>query len=77
MYMLCMLYILHVYIHIVDMRTVYIYMVIHTMCNHFDGGMVSMLASRVVDCEYRCQTKDYEIGICCFFVKMEVLRWEC
>ena len=37
--------------HIIDMHTVYIYTVIHTMCNNFDGGMVSMLVSRVVDCE--------------------------
>jgi hypothetical protein len=36
--------------------------------------MVSVLASSVVDCEFEPrsgQTKDYEIGICCFSAKHE------
>ena len=39
--------------------------------------MVSMLASSVVDRGYKPrsgQTKDYEIGICCFSAKYAALR---
>ena len=39
--------------------------------------MISVLASSVVDRGFRprlCQTKDYEIGICCFSTKHTVLR---
>jgi hypothetical protein len=38
--------------------------------NRVDGVMVSMLATIVVDPELTPssgQTKDYEIGICCFY----------
>ena len=44
----------------------------------FIGGvMVSVLASSVVDREFEPrfgQTKDYEIGICCFSAKHRALR---
>ena len=39
--------------------------------------MGSVLASSVVDCEFEpqsYQTKDYKIGICCFFAKHAALR---
>ena len=39
--------------------------------------MVSMLASTVVDCGFKPrsgQTKNYEIGICCFAAKNAALR---
>jgi hypothetical protein len=39
--------------------------------------MVSMLASSVVNRRFEpwsCQTKDYEIGICCFSAKHSALR---
>jgi hypothetical protein len=39
--------------------------------------MVSMLASSEVDCGFEPwsgQTKDYKIGICCFFAKYAALR---
>ena len=39
--------------------------------------MVSVLASSVIDCGYElrpCQTKEYTIGICCFFAKNAALR---
>jgi hypothetical protein len=45
--------------------------------NHIDGVIVSVLASSVVDCGFEpCsgQTKDYEIGICCFTDKHTALR---
>ena len=45
--------------------------------NHIVGVMVSMLASSVVDREIELrsdQTKDYEIGICCFSAKQAELR---
>ena len=41
------------------------------------GVMVSMLASSAVDREFESrsgQTKDYEIGICCFSAKHAELR---
>jgi hypothetical protein len=40
--------------------------------NHICGVMVSVLGSSVVDCGFEPrsgQTKDYEIGICCFSAK--------
>jgi hypothetical protein len=44
----------------------------------FIGGvMVSVLASSVVDRGFElqsCQTKDYEIGMCCFSAKNAALR---
>jgi hypothetical protein len=39
--------------------------------------MVSVLASSAIDCGYElrsCQTKEYEIGICCFSAKNAALR---
>jgi hypothetical protein len=39
--------------------------------------MVSMLASGAVDSGFKprpCQTKDYEIGMCCFSAKHAALR---
>ena len=39
--------------------------------------MVNVLASSAVDCGFEspsCQTKDYEIGICCFSTKHAALR---
>ena len=41
--------------------------------------MVSMLASSEIDCGFEPQsgqTKDYKIGICCFFAKYAALRWK-
>ena len=41
------------------------------------GGIIVMLASSVVDCEFEPrsgQTKDYKIGFCCFSAKQVVLR---
>ena len=41
------------------------------------GVMVSVLASSAIDRGFdrrSGQTKDYEIGICCFFAKHAVLR---
>jgi hypothetical protein len=45
--------------------------------NHIGGVMVSVLASSVVDREFKPrsgQTKDYKIGICCCFSKHGTLR---
>ena len=45
--------------------------------NHIGGIMVSMLASSVVDRGFELrsgQTKDYNIGICCFSDKHAVLK---
>jgi hypothetical protein len=39
--------------------------------------MDSVLASSAIDCGYEprsCQTKEYRIGICCFFAKNAALR---
>ena len=41
--------------------------------------MVRLLALSAVDCVFKprpCQTKDYEIGICCFSAKHAALRRE-
>ena len=41
------------------------------------GVMVSVLASRVVDCVFESRsvhTKDYKIGICCFSARHAALR---
>ena len=41
-------------------------------CNHIGGVMGSVLASSAVDCVFEPrsgQTKDYKIGICCFFAE--------
>ena len=50
----------------------------HTFArNHIGGVMVSMLASSVVNREFEPragQTKDYQIGICCFSTKRSALR---
>jgi hypothetical protein len=45
--------------------------------NHIGGVMVSVLASIAVDRGFEPrsgQTKDYKIGICCFFAKHAALR---
>jgi hypothetical protein len=45
--------------------------------NHVSGVMVSMLAQSAVDRGFESwsgQTKDYKIGICCFFAKHTALR---
>jgi hypothetical protein len=45
--------------------------------NRIGGVMVSVLASSAVDCGFEPrsgQTKDYEIGICCFSDKHASLR---
>jgi hypothetical protein len=45
--------------------------------NHVGGVMVSMLAQSAVDRGFESwsgQTKDYKIGICCFFAKHTALR---
>ena len=45
--------------------------------NRISGVMVSMLALSAVDREFKPragQTKDYKIGICCFFTKHVALR---
>ena len=45
--------------------------------NRIGGGMVIVFASSAVDRGFElrsCQTKDYEIGICCFFAKHAALR---
>ena len=45
--------------------------------NRIGGVMVSMLASSAVDRGFKPwlnQTKDYKIGICCFFAKHTALR---
>ena len=44
--------------------------------NFIGGIMVSVLASSAVDCGFEPgsgQTKDYKIGICCFFAKHAAL----
>ena len=46
-------------------------------CIAIGGVMVSMLPSNVVDHGFELlsgQTKDYEIGICCFSTKLVSLR---
>ena len=45
--------------------------------NNISGVIVSMLALSAVDCVFDLwsgQTKDYEIGICCFSAKHAALR---
>ena len=52
-------------------------MVYKYIYNRIDGVMVSVLASSVVDCGFppqSGQTKNYEIGICCFSAKHAALR---
>jgi hypothetical protein len=47
------------------------------LLNRIVGIMVSVLASSAVDCGFELrsgQTKDYEIGICCFSAKHTALR---
>ena len=60
----------------------YIYLIgivgfVHYFLNCIGGVMVSMLASSVVDrgLQFRLgQTKDYNIGMCCFSTKQAALR---
>jgi hypothetical protein len=50
---------------------------IRILNNHINGVMISVLASNVVDCGFdprSGQTKDYNIGICCFSTKHATLR---
>jgi hypothetical protein len=45
--------------------------------NRIGSVMVSVLASSAIDCGYElrsCQTKEYNIGMCCFFAKNAALR---
>ena len=47
-----------------------------TLLDHIGGVMVSVLASSAIDREFEPQsgqTKDYEIGICCFSAKHAAL----
>ena len=47
------------------------------LINCISGAMVSMLTSSAIDREFEPwfdQTKDYEIGICCFSPKHAILR---
>ena len=49
----------------------------HFSSNRIGGVMVSVLASSAVDRGFEPrsgQTKDYEIGICCFFAKHTALK---
>ena len=55
----------------------YIYYLCQIVINCNGGGMVSVLASSVVDRGFEPrsgQTKYYEIDICCFFAKHTALR---
>jgi hypothetical protein len=45
--------------------------IFHCLMNRISGVMVSVFALSVVN---RGQTKDYEIGICCFSAKHTALR---
>jgi hypothetical protein len=70
-------------------KTIYYYIFIFTfmvlsytvdptpiLLNHIGGVMVSVLASSAVDRGFEPrsgQTKDYKIGICCFFTKHTAL----
>ena len=50
---------------------------IYIFFSYIDGVMVSVFASSAVDREFEApsgQTKDYEIGICCFSAKHAALR---
>ena len=53
-------------------------LVLHPLqVNLIVGVIVSVLASRAVDRGFEprsCQSKDYKIGICCFYAKHAVLR---
>ena len=45
--------------------------------NRIGSVMVSVLASSAIDCGYElrsCQTKEYQIGICCFSAKNAALK---
>ena len=49
----------------------------YPICNRIGGVMVSVLASNAIDRGFESrsgQTKDYEIGICCFSAKHAALR---
>ena len=49
----------------------------HFWLDRIGGVMVIVLASSVIDCGFEPrsgQTKDYDIGICCFSAKHTVLR---
>jgi hypothetical protein len=51
--------------------------VFHFIIYHIAGVMVSVLVSRVIDRGFESrsgQTKDYNIGICCFSAKHAALR---
>ena len=45
--------------------------------NHISGVMVSLLTLSTIDCTFKTRsglTKDFKIGICCFFAKHTALR---
>jgi hypothetical protein len=45
--------------------------------NHISGVMVSLLTLSTIDCTFETRsglTKDFKIGICCFFAKHTALR---
>ena len=49
---------------------------LHDLYNYIGSVMVSVLTSSTVDCGYEprsSQTKDYEIGICCFSARHTAL----
>ena len=49
----------------------------YPLLNRICGVMVSVLTSSVADRGFEtrpCQTKDYKIGICCFFSKHAAFR---
>jgi hypothetical protein len=49
---------------------------LHDLYNYIGSVMVSVLTSSTVDCGYEprsSQTKDYEIGICCFSARHAAL----
>ena len=62
------------YEHYVLQHTKYLcYTIYQWNKNHIGCVMVSVLASGVADCEFEphsSQTKDYQIGICCFSAKL-------
>ena len=63
--------IIHLYIYILSCHVSFVYF------NRIGGVMVSVLAWNAVDRGFESrsgQTKDYEIGICCFSAKHAALR---
>ena len=55
-------------------------MIVGFHSDRIGGIMVSVLASSAVDRGFKpqsCQTKDYNIGICCFSAKDTAIRRKC